>query len=107
MHQLEDQPIVEEDDVLYPPPTLPIFPPLAFVLDNQTHLTYSSITDLKHLFTIDDVPTSKSHASFFDMYSWCTVELQTPNSTIAQVIVKFIARLIGRIRERWIALGEF
>ena len=41
------------------------------------------------------------------MFSWCTVELQTPNSIVAQVISKFISRLIGRIREWWINLGEF
>ena len=59
------------------------------------------------MFTIDDVPTSKWHESFFDMYSWCTIELQTLNSIIAQVIAMFIARLKGRIREWSIALGEF
>ena len=32
------------------------------------------MTDLKHLFTIDDAPPSKWHEKFFDMYSWCTVE---------------------------------
>ena len=41
------------------------------------------------------------------MYSWCTAELQAPNSTVAHVIAKFVARLTGRIREWWINLGEF
>ena len=63
--------------------------------------------DLKHLFTIDDAPPSQWHEKFFDMYSWCTTELYVPNSTVAQVIAKFIARLTGRIREWWISLGEF
>ena len=41
------------------------------------------------------------------MYSWCTAKLQAPNSTVAHVIAKFVARLIRRIREWWINLGEF
>ena len=41
------------------------------------------------------------------MYLWCTIELHVPNSTIAQVIAKFVARLTGRLREWWISLGEF
>jgi len=41
------------------------------------------------------------------MYSWCTAELQAPNSSVAHVIAKFVVRLIGRIREWWINLGEF
>ena len=69
MHQQDDQPTVEEDDVFYPPPPPPIFPPPPFVLANQTHLTYSLMTDLKHLFTIDDAPPSMWHEKFFDMYS--------------------------------------
>ena len=102
MYQQDDQPTVEEDDVLHPPP-----PPPPFVPDNQTRLTYSSMTDSKHLFTIDDAPPSKWHEKFFDMYSWFTTELHIPNSTIAQEIAKFVARLIGRLREWWISLGEF
>ena len=65
------------------------------------------MTDLKHLFTIDDAPPSKWHEKFFDIYSWCTIELHVPNSTVAQVIAKFIARLTRRIREWWISLGKF
>ena len=41
------------------------------------------------------------------MFSWCIAELQAPNSIVAQVIAKFVARLTGRIREWWINLGEF
>ena len=48
MYQQDDQPTVEEDDVLHPPPPPPIFPPPPFVPDNQTRLTYSSITYSKH-----------------------------------------------------------
>ena len=48
MYQQDDQPTVEEDDVLHPPPPPPIFPPPPFVPDNQTHLTYSSMTYSKH-----------------------------------------------------------
>ena len=107
MYQQDDQPTVEEDDVLHPPPPPPIFPPPRFVPDNQTRLTYSSMIDLKHLYTIDDAPPSKWHEKFFDMYSWCTAELHVPNSTVAQVIAKFIARLTRRLREWWISLGEF
>ena len=33
--------------------------------------------------------------------------LHVPNSTVAQVIAKFIARLTRRLREWWISLGEF
>ena len=65
------------------------------------------MTDLKHLFIIDDAPPSKWHEKFFDMYSQCIAELYVPNSTDAQVIAKFIARLTGRIREWWISLREF
>ena len=48
MYQQDDQPTVEEDDVLHPPPPPPIFPPPRFVPDNQTRLTYSSMTYSKH-----------------------------------------------------------
>ena len=82
MYQQDDQPTVEEDDVLHPPPPPPIFPSPPFVPDNEIRLTYSLITDLKHLFTIDDAPSSKWHEKFFDMYSWCTVELHVPNSIV-------------------------
>ena len=98
MYQHDDQLTVEEDDVLHFPPPPPIFPPPPFVLDNQTHLTYSSMIDLKHLFTIDDASPSKWYEKFFDMHSWCIAELHVLNSTIAQVIAKFITRLTGKIR---------
>ena len=66
-----DQPTVEEDDVLRPklPPLPPsIFPPPPFVPNNQTHLTHSSNTDSKHLFTIDNIPPPKWHDEFFTCF---------------------------------------
>ena len=47
--------VEEEDDILHPknPP-----PPPPFILEYQTRLTYSPTTDLKHLFTLDNVPPS-------------------------------------------------
>ena len=42
-----------------------------------------------------------------DFLTWCTTELQTPNSTVAHVIANFVARLTGRTRKWWINLGEF
>ena len=68
----DDQPTIEEDDVLHPkppPPPPPIFPPPSFVPDNQTRLTHPSTTDSKHLFTIDNTPPSKWHDEIFNMYS--------------------------------------
>ena len=54
--------VEEEDDVLRPkkppPPSPPIFPPPPFIPEYQTRLTYSPTTDLKHLFTLDNVPPS-------------------------------------------------
>ena len=47
---VDNQPKVEEDDVLcpkQPPPPPPVFPPPPFIPDNQTRLTYSSTTDSK------------------------------------------------------------
>ena len=104
------EPKVEEDDVLcpkQPPPPPPIFPPPPFIPDNQTRLTYSSTTDSKHLFTIDNTPPYKWHEEIFNMYSWCIAELQAPNTTMALVIAKFVARVTGRLREWWINLGEY
>ena len=75
---VDNQPIVEEDDVLRPkspPPLSPILPPPHFVPDTQTRLTHPSITDSKHFFIIDNAPPSKWHDEIFNMYSWCTVEL--------------------------------
>ncbi|XP_030930744.1 uncharacterized membrane protein YHL071W-like [Quercus lobata] len=100
----------EEDDVLCPqrpPSPPPIFSPPPFVPDHQTRLSYSPTTDSKHLFTLDNVPPSKWHDEFFNMYSWCIAELQTPNATVSQIIAKFVARIIGRLREWWINLGEY
>ena len=85
MHQPENQPTIKKMMSPPPPPLpppLPIFLPPPFVPNNQTCLTYSSNTDLKHLFTIDDVAPSKWHKKFVDVYSWCSAELQTPNSTV-------------------------
>ena len=47
--------VEEEDDILHPkkPP-----PPPPFIPEYQTRLTYSPTTDLKHLFTLDNVPPS-------------------------------------------------
>ena len=105
----DNHPIVEEDDVLHSKPPLPpppIFPPPPFVLDTETRLTHPSTIDSKHLFPIDNAPPSKWHDEIFNMYSWCTTELQASNSTVAQVIAKFVARITGRLREWWINLGE-
>ena len=41
------------------------------------------------------------------MYSWCIAELQAPNSTMSQIIAKFMARITGRLKEWWINLGEY
>ena len=106
---IDDQPTVKEDDVLcpkLPPLPPPIFPPPPFVPDHQTCVTHPSTTDSKHLFTIDNVPPSKWHDEIFNMYSWCTAELQAPNSVVAHIIAKFVVRLTGRIRKWWINLGE-
>ncbi|XP_065628932.1 uncharacterized protein LOC136067262 [Quercus suber] len=55
--------VEEEDDVLHPknppPPPPPIFPPLPFIPEYQTMLTYSPTTYSKHLFTLDNVPPSR------------------------------------------------
>ena len=79
--------VEEEDDVLRPkkpsPPPPPIFPPPPFIPEYQTRLTYSPTTDLRHLFTLDNVPPSKWHGEFFNMYSWCIAELQAPNATVS------------------------
>ena len=103
----DNQPTIEEDDVLCPKPPPPIFPSPPFVPNTQTCLNHPSTADSKHLFTIDNAPSSKWHNEFFNMYSWCTAELQALNSIVAQVIAKFVARLTGRLREWWINLGEF
>ena len=106
----DDQPTVEENDVLRPKPSPlppPIFPPPSVVPDHQTRLNHPSTIDTKHLFTIHNVPPSKWHDEIFNMYSWCTAELQAPNSIVALVIAKFVARITGRLREWWINLGEF
>ena len=87
--------VEEEDDVLRPkkPPS----PPPPFVLEYQTRLTYSPTTDSKHLFTLDNVPPSRWHDEFFNLYSWCIVEFQAPNAIVSQIITKFVARIIGRL----------
>ena len=89
--------VEEEDDVLRPKkppsPPPPIFPPPTFVPEYQTRLTYSPTTDSKHLFTLDNVPPSKWHDEFFNMYSWCIAEFQAPNATVSQIIAKFISRI--------------
>ena len=59
----------EEDDVLRPPPPPPIFPPPPFIPEYQTRLAYSPTTDSKHLFTLDNAPSSKWHDEIFSMYS--------------------------------------
>ena len=105
-----DEPKVEEDDVLHPkrPPSPPlIFPPPPFIPEYQTKLAYSPTTDSKHLFTLDNAPPSRWHDEIFSMYSWCITELQAPNATVTLIITKFMARIIGRLREWWINLGEY
>ena len=81
--------VEEEDDVLHPkkrpppPPPPPIFPPPPFIPKYQTRLTYSPTIDSRHLFTLDNVPPSRWHGEFFNMYSWCIAELQAPNATVS------------------------
>jgi len=90
--------VEEEDDVLRPKkppsPPPPILPPPPFV---QTRLTYSPTTDSKHLFTLNNVPSSRWHDGFFNMYSWCIAEFQAPNATISLIITKFVVRITGRL----------
>ena len=95
----------EEDDVLCPKKPLP--PPTPFIPEYQTRMTYSLTTDSKHLFTLDNVPPSRWHDENFNTYSLCIAKLQAPNATVAQIIAKFVARVIGRLREWWINLGEY
>ena len=83
---MDNQSTVEEDDVLrskLPPPPQPILPSLPFVPDTEIHLTHPSTTNSKHLFTNDNAPSSKWHDEIFNMYSWCTAELQALNSIVA------------------------
>ena len=87
--------VEEEDDVLRP--KKPSSTPPPFVLEYQTRLTYSPTTDSKHLFTLDNVPPSRWHDEFFNLYSWCIVEFQAPNAIVSQIITKFFARIIGRL----------
>ena len=97
-----DEPKVEEDDVLRPkkpPSPPPIFPPPPFIPEYQTRLAYSPTTDSKHLFTLDNAPPSRWHYEIFSMYSWCIAKLQAPNATVSQIIAKFVARITGRLRE--------
>jgi len=72
----------KEEEEEAPRPRRPTFPP-PFVPEYQTRLTYSPTTDSKHLFTLDNVPPSKWHDEFFNMYSWCIPEFQAPNSTVS------------------------
>ena len=100
-----NEPKVEEgDDVLCPKNSPP--PPL-FIPEYQTRLTYSPTTDLKHLFTLDNVPHSRWHDEIFSLYSWCIAELQALNAIVSQIIAKFVVRITGRLREWWINLGEY
>ncbi|KAL4599363.1 hypothetical protein ACB092_11G121300 [Castanea dentata] len=98
---MTDSKVEEEEDVFHPkqpPPPPLIFPPPPFIPDYHTRLTYSSTTDSKHLFTIDNSPPSKWHDEIFNMYSWCTTEFQAPNNTVAQIIAKFIN--LGEYKQR-------
>ena len=72
--------VEEEDDVLCP--KNPLSPP-PFIPDYQTRLSYSPTTNSKHLFTLDNAPSSKWHDEIFSMYSWCIAELQAPNVTVS------------------------
>ena len=36
------------------------------------------------MFTIDNAPSSRWHDEIFNMYSWCTAELQDPNAIVAK-----------------------
>ena len=84
---VNNEPKVEEkDDVLLPKnppsPPPPIFPSPPFIREYQTRLAYSPTTDSKHLFTLDNAPSSRRHNEIFSMYSWCIAELQAPNATV-------------------------
>ena len=41
------------------------------------------------------------------MYSWCIAEFQASNTIVSQIIAKFVARIMGRLQEWWINLGEY
>ena len=102
-----NEPKVEEEDNVLRPKNPPSPPPPIFPLPYQTRLAYSPTTDSKHLFTPDNAPPSRWHNEIFNMYSRCIAELQAPNATVPQIIAKFVTRIIGRLREWSINLGEY
>lgn len=84
---MQEEPRVE--DPIDPPP---------FINTTQPRRVFHNTTDLKTLFSIDDVPPSKWQDQFLQMIAWIDAEMQIPEAQLRPTLVKFTSRLAGRLR---------
>ncbi|KAL6962730.1 hypothetical protein U1Q18_052478 [Sarracenia purpurea var. burkii] len=58
-------------------------------------------------FSFDNIPPSKWFEKLYDIHAWCTTEMLVPHATLQTIITKCVARFIGRLRQWYLALGEY
>ncbi|XP_042481008.1 probable amidase At4g34880 [Macadamia integrifolia] len=63
--------------------------------------------DPKQFFTLDDIPVSKWASQIADFHAWINAELLHEGASTVTVLSKFVARLQGKLREWYLALGSY
>ena len=63
-------------------------------------------SDIKKLFTLDDVPFAEWHNRLMDIYAWIAADIERPGGNLRQTLCKVSARFTGRLRDWWMALGN-
>lgn len=81
------------------PQTDPLEPPAAHIPTQQQRRIFTNTTDLKTLFSLDETPPSQWRDKLLQMYALVNTKMQAPNVQLRESLIKFVARLSGRLRE--------
>ncbi|XP_042505551.1 proline-rich receptor-like protein kinase PERK14 [Macadamia integrifolia] len=93
--EMDDDPEVQNPDTPRQPPV----PPTPFTpYQNQNP---------KQFFTLNDIPVFKWASWIADFHAWINAELLHEGASSVTVLSKFVARLQGKLRELYLALGPY
>jgi hypothetical protein len=90
-----EDPIIEEGPEFETPPEIPTF-------DSFSHSNIHT-----QGFSFDTIPPSKWLDKLYEIHAWCTAAMLSPNATLSIVITKCTAKFLGRLRQWYMALGEY
>lgn len=63
--------------------------------------------DQNRFFTLEDIPPSQWRTRILEILAWAQVQLQKPLATHTSVIAQLPPRLLGRLKDWWVNLGEY